>query len=119
MMKKKILIIEDDKDTLEILGYLAEELNIDFDLRSGVISLSEIKEIDPKLIMLDHWVKNGNGGELCSRIKQDAELAGVPVVIVSAHNRLPDIAKDNGADGYLAKPFEIDAIQGLIRRYTG
>lgn len=117
-MKKKILIIEDDKDTLEILAYLTEELDIDFELRSGVIPLSQIKEINPALILLDHWVENGYGGDLCRQIKDDPDISGIPVVLVSAHDRIREVADTNSANDYLAKPFEVEDIQQIIRQYT-
>lgn len=117
-MKKKVLIIEDDKDTLEILAYLAEDLNINFELYSGVISLSQIKEINPDLVLLDHWVNDGTGGQLCSEIKNDPSMRRLPVVMISAYTGLAQVAKESLADGYLAKPFDIDAVQDIIRKYT-
>jgi CheY-like chemotaxis protein len=117
-MKKKVLIIEDDKDTLEILAYLAEDLHVDFELYPGVLSLSQIKEINPDLVLLDHWVNDGSGGQLCREIKSDPATANLPVVMISAYTGLAQVAKESKADGYLPKPFDIDAVQDIIRKYT-
>src|SRR6202000_3232782 len=115
-MKKKVLIIEDDKDTLEILAHLTRDLNVECELCCGSVSLSEIKKIDPNLVLLDHWLNDGYGDELCRQIKGDATTAHIPVVMVSAHLEIAEIAAQCRANGYLAKPFDIDDLQAIISK---
>src|ERR1700740_1233736 len=100
-MKNTILIIEDDRDTLEILSYLAEALQIQVVPRSDVLTLKEIEEIAPSLILLDHWINGKLGGSLCKAIKSNPSTNHIPVAIVSAHNDIIRIAKDCGADAVL------------------
>lgn len=116
-MKNTILIIEDDRDTLEILAYLAEQLQIKVVPRSDVLSLSEIETISPSVILLDHWINGKLGGGLCSEIKANPATQHIPVVIVSAHNEVGKIAKASGADAYLNKPFDIDDLTSVIEKY--
>jgi DNA-binding response OmpR family regulator len=116
---KKVLIIEDDGDTLDMLGYIAAKSNVEVVLRSDVISLAEIKQINPDLIILDHWVGTRTGGDLCLEIKQNPTTAEIPVVMLSSLNEIGQIAMDCCADGSLAKPFDIAEIEDIIETYVG
>jgi DNA-binding response OmpR family regulator len=116
-MQKSILIIEDDKDTLEILGYLAESLNLAVTLRSDVLTIDEIKAISPDIILLDHWINGRLGGDICNEIKSNSATTHIPVIMVSAHNQVASVANKCKADAYLAKPFNIDDIERIIKRY--
>jgi two-component system phosphate regulon response regulator PhoB len=116
---KKVLIIEDDGDTLDMLGYIAAQSNVEVVLRSNVIPLAEIKQINPDLIILDHWMGKSSGGDLCLEIKQDQATAEIPVVMLSALNEIGQIAMNSCADGSLAKPFDIAEIEDIIETYVG
>jgi DNA-binding response OmpR family regulator len=117
-MKNTILIIEDDRDTLDILSYLAEALQIQVFPCSDVLTLEEIEAIAPSLILLDHWINGKLGGSLCKAIKSNPATSHIPVAIVSAHNDIIRIAKDCGADSYLNKPFDIDDLTAIIEKYV-
>jgi len=116
-MKNTVLIIEDDKDTLEILSYLAEQLDIQVAARSNVLPINEIEAMAPSLILLDHWINGELGGNLCRQIKSNPATAHLPVVIISAHNDLANIANASGADAFLTKPFDIDELSALIEKF--
>lgn len=116
-MKNTILIIEDDKDTLDILAYLAEQLQITVVPRSNVLPLGEIEEISPSLILMDHWINGQLGGSLCADVKANPSTGHIPVVMISAHNDVARIAKESGADAYLTKPFDIDDLTALMDKY--
>lgn len=114
---KKILIIEDDKDTLDAIHYLAEDLNADVIVSSRILPIGEIQSISPDLILMDHWVNNKLGGDLCLEIKSNPLTKHIPVIMVSAHNNIQQIAETSCANGYLAKPFDLDEITGIIKRF--
>jgi len=118
-MKNTVLIIEDDKDTLEILSYLAEQSDIQVAARSSVLPVNEIEAMSPSLVLLDHWINGELGGDLCRQIKSNPPTAHIPVVIISAHNDLAKIARASGADTYLTKPFDISELSALIEKYVG
>lgn len=115
---KKVLFIEDDRDTLEMLGYIATQVNVEVVLRSDVLPVKEIREIKPDLIFLDHWIGNQRGGDLCLELKQAPATKDVPVIIMSALHDLKEIADASCANGSLAKPFDLNELQELIKRYT-
>jgi DNA-binding response OmpR family regulator len=114
---KKILIIEDDGDTLEMLGYIAKQTEVEVVLRSDVLPLTEIEQINPDLIILDHWIGTKLGGDLCLEIKQNETTRYIPVILISALNEVRQIAIDSCADGSISKPFDIEEIQETIEAY--
>jgi len=116
---KKLLIIEDDGDTLEMLGYAAESPNIEVVLKSQTPTIEEIQQLDPNLILVDHWLGDGYGGNLCRQIKSNPLTRRVPVVIMSAMTNVKKIASDSGADGSLSKPFDINEVTGIFKTYLG
>ena len=116
-MQKRILIIEDDNDTLDMLEYLAAELDLEVITKSSVIPLDEVIRIQPAIILLDHWISGDLGGELCKKIKADTATAHTPVILVSALNNVAQIAAECGADGYLGKPFNIDDLQKIVAQF--
>lgn len=116
---KKVLIIEDDKDTLDAIHYIAEDLNLEVINSSSVLQVAEIKAISPDLILMDHWVGNKLGGDLCLSLKSDPTTKDIPVVILSAHNNIRQIAEKSCANTFLSKPFDIDELTDIINRYVG
>jgi len=118
-MKKSVLIIEDDECTLEILGYITESLNFNPTLKSGVVPLTEIEEISPDLILLDHKLRDELGGNLCRSLKQHQKTKDIPVVIFSASREANLVAEKCGADGFFPKPFDIADFEQLLNTYLG
>jgi len=116
---KKVLIIEDDGGTLDMLGYIAKQAEFEVVLRSDVLPLSEIKQIKPDLILLDHWIGTHYGGDLCLEIKQDPATAEIIVIMLSAVIDIGQIAMDNYADGSLTKPFEVAEVEDVLQSYLG
>jgi DNA-binding response OmpR family regulator len=112
--QKKILIIEDDVDTLDILCILAEELNLEVIVSTEVSVVSEVVEFSPNIILLDHWVAGGLGSNLCFALKANELTKYIPIILISAHQEIEKIATDNGADGYIAKPFDINELQDKL-----
>lgn len=116
---KKVLIIEDDGDTLEMLGYIASQADVEVVLQSDVIPVTTIQQIKPDLIILDHWIGTKRGGDLCLEIKQTQVTKHIPVILLSALNEIGQIAIESRADGCLTKPFDMDEIIEVIECYLG
>ena len=64
----------------------------------------------PDLVVLDNKLKDGFGHELCSEIKANDLTKHIPVILTSGYADLADLAQQCGADAYLAKPFDVDAL---------
>jgi len=114
---KKVLIIEDDKDTLDIIHFLVDDLNIDVVASSQILLITDIESMAPDLILMDHWVGSGLGGDFCLQIKSNPATKHIPVIILSAHSNIVQIAQKSCADGYLPKPFDLDEITNVIKQF--
>lgn len=116
LIMKKILILEDDVDTLDLMefilndnGYIVIKVNRD-------ISVKEVAAIKPELVIIDFLLTFGLGTELCKNIKSDERTQYIPVIIYSANSGVKQLAIDNGANAYLDKPFDVDDLLRLVDR---
>jgi DNA-binding response OmpR family regulator len=74
---------------------------------SGADALEQAKRVHPDVILLDVGLPDADGHEICRRLKEDLDLLGIPVIVMSAEGEGdPDRARAAGAEGYLAKPFQ-------------
>jgi CheY-like chemotaxis protein len=117
---KKVLIIDDDEFTLEILGMICKNVGCEVVLRDDILPLAEIESINPDMIFLDHWMgREKSGGELCLDIKQNEATKDIPIIMISTVNNIGQVAMDNCADGCLKKPFDIEEIESVVDVYVG
>ncbi|HVW14351.1 MAG TPA: response regulator [Mucilaginibacter sp.] len=114
---EKVLIIEDDKDNLFVLAYCIEKLLVEVIARPQIVPICEIIRIMPGLIMLDHWVNKENGSDLCLEIKNDPRTSHIPVVLISAVINLEEIAKESCADDYINKPYDLEDVEYVVKKY--
>ena len=105
-MKKKILVIEDDKFLAELLTkkIVEEGFNATY-ASNGQEAMEKIKTTFPDLIFLDLLLPDSSGFELLSKIKEDSEISSIPVVILSNLSQGEDIDRGLklGAVDYLIK----------------
>lgn len=125
-MATRVLLIEDDapfrkavSDVLTLEGY--EVLQAP----SGKAGIMTVKKEMPDLVVLDLIMPGMKGLEVCQVLKQDAETARVPIIILTGNDKDgQDIAcLDMGADDYLTKPVKSDRLlaycRALLRRTEG
>jgi CheY-like chemotaxis protein len=68
----------------------------------------------PDLILLDLLLSGMDGKAICRQLKGAEATSHIPVILMSAHSQVTQIAEEAGADGWLAKPFEIEALLSLL-----
>ena len=114
----KILIIDDDsaineliKINLELQGY---EVSQAF---NGIEGFAKAKQEEPALIVLDVMMPEVDGYTVAQRIRQCAEIADTPIIMLTALSQLNDKVNgfNIGVDDYLTKPFEIDELIVRVR----
>jgi phosphate regulon transcriptional regulator PhoB len=120
---KRVLIIEDDRDIVELVRYnLANEgfqVNAAFDGTSG---LSSLKKTPPDLLLLDLMLPKMSGLDICREVRKDESLNRLPVLMLTARGDEADrvVGLEMGADDYVTKPFsprELAArVKALLRR---
>ncbi|MBN1316731.1 MAG: response regulator [Anaerolineales bacterium] len=106
-MAAKILIIDDDIDSLKLIGILLQRHGYQvITAPNGNEGLSLAASENPDLILLDVMMPSIDGIEVCRQLKKDPQLAHIPVLMFTAKTRVDDKAAgfDAGADDYLTKP---------------
>lgn len=121
--KKKILIVEDEKDISEILSYNIQRQGYEVDTAyDGEAGLSKALSGEFDLILLDVMLPKMDGFEICKRVREKLQT---PIIILTAREEENDkiMGLDLGADDYMTKPFSIgelaSRIKANIRRYSG
>lgn len=117
MTKPRILIVEDNADTRRFLEAM---LNKDFDTitaENAVIGIDFARNRAPDLILLDIMLPILSGFDACSLLKKDEKTKHIPIIFLSAKNRVPDITQGltHGADDYIPKPFDYKELVARIR----
>ncbi|MCF7869598.1 MAG: response regulator [Candidatus Omnitrophica bacterium] len=122
MNKLKILAVDDN---LDILDLIEATLESEFEVQTadtGGEALIKLKKITPDLLILDYMLPDINGDQICKKIRQDALLMNLPVLMLTGKGEVEDKVKglEAGADDYMTKPFLpqelIARIRMLIRR---
>lgn len=111
---KKILIMDDSKELLELMDYIIDDLGIGIMLSAKPKTLSEIPNLSLDLIILDYYLGYLLSKELCAEIRSYEQETHVPIVIVSTSN---NIFLECGADGSLSEPFEIEELENMIAKF--
>lgn len=73
----------------------------------------------PDLIFMDNWLPDISGIEATRMIKSNENLKNIPILYFSANSNIDALAKEAGADDYLAKPFDIDQFEEVVKKYIG
>ena len=122
-MKAKVLVVEDDHDIAELVRLHLVRAGFETDLvTSGDEVLPRLREARPDLVVLDVMLPGLSGLEVCLRVRADAELAAVPIVMVTARVHEEDRVAgfEIGADDYVTKPFSprelVARVQAVLRR---
>lgn len=123
MSRKKIVIVEDEPDILEVLSYnLKREGYEVLTASDGVAALALIRRETPDLILLDLMLPGMDGIEICGSIKKDPQTQNCLIIMVTAKGEESDIVLGLGvgADDYIAKPFSprelIARVKAVMRR---
>ncbi|MEE1098431.1 MAG: response regulator transcription factor [Alistipes sp.] len=116
-MKYRILLVDDEDDILEFVGYNLQKEGYEVATASnGVEALERAIEFRPHLILLDRLMPQMDGLETCRRIRQRGELSGVRVVFLSALGEDDELVRgfDAGADGYISKPVGMKVLMSRV-----
>jgi DNA-binding response OmpR family regulator len=121
--KKRILLIEDELNVMELVKYRLEENSYEVETaEDGYSALAKVRTFNPDLIILDLMLPKIDGFTVCRLLKFNDQFKHIPIIMFTARTN-PDDEKrgiECGADAYVPKPFEpkilLDRIQGLIKK---
>lgn len=113
-MAKKVVIIEKDRDILDVVSYILIEAGYAVTaFETENITLQKIADEKPDLVILDVINISKEGTALCEAIKNDRNLKNIPLVALSTHLK-PQVIKDTCADEVMNKPFDIDELLQIV-----
>lgn len=118
-MKKKVVLVQDNKEILEIMDQVLEEEGFDVTASLTTEPIQEIENLDPDIVIVDDHIKgNVKGSQVIKELKSDPETEDIPAVLTSTSINLPSEAAECKADDYIAKPFGIDEMIDVVKKNT-
>lgn len=117
-MGEKILVVDDDPDTLETLELLLETEGYSaIPARNGREGIEKAREEQPNLILLDIAMPDLDGLQVCEILRKDDATASVPIIFLTATKDLfvRAYARTLGAHEYICKPCDPDRLLARIR----
>jgi DNA-binding response OmpR family regulator len=115
---KKILLIEDDTDLFSLLKYNLEKEGFALTgSQTGRGAIELCRQFRPDLILLDIMLPDSDGLDICKRIRQDPDLAAIPVIFLTARASETDriVGLELGANDYVVKPFFVRELIARIK----
>lgn len=123
LVKKKILVVDDDKLTIVLMTKILEEKGFEvLKAYDGQEGLALIKQKVPDLIIMDRMMPKMDGIKACALIKADRRFYKIPIIMItaSAEKSDHDLSKQIGVDAFLNKPLNavdiIAKVQTLLHR---
>ena len=122
MGKKRVLIVDDEPDIVESIKFRLELENIEcIEAYDGEEALSKAKKESPELIILDVMMPKIHGYKVARLLKFDESYKYIPIIMLTARTQKADIelGQETGADEYVTKPFDMDVLVTLVKKYLG
>lgn len=119
----RVLAVDDDPTILRLLQVNLEMEGHDvLTAENGQSALAVIRAERPEVVLLDVMMPEMDGFQVCEAVRADPDIAGTPIVFVSARAQQSDLDRGyaSGADGYITKPFDpLELIETIERLAAG
>ncbi len=115
----RILVVEDEDNIATALDFLLTRDGHDHErLAQGAGAVARIRETRPDLVLLDVMLPDISGYQIVQEVRADPALGEVKVLMMTARGSVVERRKGMalGADGFIAKPFELSELRGEIAR---
>jgi DNA-binding response OmpR family regulator len=114
--KPVILLIDDDKDLLELMKRKLIKEGCVVNISQNGAKINEIiADQTPDCILLDIHMIGVNGSDICKKLKSEDQTSNIPLLLLSANHNIEKIAAICGADGYISKPMDISLFVEKIK----
>ncbi|MEO5684895.1 MAG: response regulator [Chitinophagaceae bacterium] len=112
----KVLVVDDDADLLEMITMMLTANNMNIQSLSGGTSLFQMLSAQrPDLLLMDIFLGDSDGRQLCKQMKNSGQYSDVPVLLYSAGEISTASIKESEADHFFRKPFEMHQLVNVIR----
>jgi len=118
----KVLLADDDKNTLSFLKYILEKDGHDVTgVENGKIAIEKALQLKPDIILLDVMMPIMDGFQALKILKSQSETKNIPVIVLTSKNREIDVLQGlkYGALDYMLKPFSVPELLLRIKKSTG
>jgi DNA-binding response OmpR family regulator len=112
----RILLIDDDINMLDVMeatltfyGYTVSTSSYTDDI------FALVNQHQPDLVVIDYLMPGINGGEMCAALKRNVSTKALPVIIVSAYERIIQSLGNYGCDAFISKPFDMTHLLNVIQ----
>lgn len=121
-MTEKIIImyVEDNRENRQLVRRVLEAEGFDvIEAESAVHALASLSQKIPNLILMDINMPEIDGYTLTTRLRQNPEMSGVPIIAMTANVMKGDRERtlEAGCDGYIQKPIDVDILGQQLRRF--
>ncbi len=116
--KPKVIIVDDDRETRELLALALQMENFEVSQAANGLRLISTLHVDrPDVILLDVNMSWIDGFELCRAVRKNEEFRQIPVIFISARSSATDVkrGREAGASDYFTKPVELPTLIARIR----
>ncbi|TKC10424.1 response regulator [Pedobacter polaris] len=108
-MKKCIYVVEDNATIREMIEFLLIEEQYDVKVCPNTSMFwQEMQHHKPDMVVLDVMLPDGNGLDICAKLKRNVKTYDIPVMIMSAGNQLSQIKAKCEAEDFINKPFDLN-----------
>ena len=119
----RVLVVDDQRDVADVIVASLRAFHPRARMETaanGFEGLLKVGTFRPDVLLLDLSMPGMDGFEVCRQIKRDPVIRDTKVVVMTAQSlEAEPRAMEAGADGFLSKPFEADAVRGLLARLFG
>lgn len=121
-MKGRILVVDDEEDTLNLTKIVLE--NEGYEVQTALNHTEAFEKIQtamPDVILLDIKLPGMDGFEICRRLRSRAKTKAVPIIMFSAsiNEKTLKQTQEIGANGFLLKPFNIGKLISVVKKHLG
>lgn len=118
-MLKRILIADDDPGIGDMMQLILEDAGFDVEIQTDGNVVQQMQKPFPDLLFLDIRLSGTDGRAICRHLKSHEATSSFPIILFSANKSMRQMARDAGADDFLAKPFEMLDLLALATKYLG
>ncbi len=117
--RHRVLVVEDEDNIALALDFLMTREGYDHDrVADGAAALARIRAMRPDLVLLDVMLPGVSGYDICQGVRRDPALRDVKILMMTARGSSVERRRglEIGADGFIAKPFELKELRLEVRR---
>jgi len=113
---KRIILIEDDTDARQMMAFMFENNGYEVVQADKELPLEQVAGIKPHIMVVDYKVNGKPGNDICLKLKANEPTQNIPIILYSAKQTMDEISLHSCADGFIAKPLELDDFIYLVHR---